>query len=95
VRYFTPSGWTFAVKGTYIHQEGEFQHLGVCCESGSSSFWVADATVSYRLPKRQGFLVVGATNLFDEEFSYQETDFNNPTLQPKRMIFGRLSLTFP
>lgn len=96
VRFFDPSGWSVAVKGTYVHQDGEFQPSSAPgLVSKSSSFWLADATVSYRLPKRQGFLVFGATNLFDKQFSYQEMDFNNPTLQPKRMIFGRLSLTFP
>lgn len=96
VRFFDPSGWSVAVKGTYVNQDGEFKPSSVPgLVSRSSSFWLTDATVSYRLPKRQGFLVFGATNLFDKQFSYQETDFNNPTLQPKRMIFGRLSLTFP
>lgn len=95
VRFFDPSGWSAAVKATYVHQDGEFQPSSGPMVFKSSSFWLADATVSYRLPKRQGFLVFGATNLFDEEFSYQEIDFNNPTMQPRRMVFGRLTLTFP
>lgn len=95
VRFFDPSGWSLAFKGTYVKQDGNFQpSSSPDLVFKSSSFWLADATVSYRLPKRQGFLVFGATNLFDKQFSYQEMDFNNPTLQPRRMIFGRLSLSF-
>jgi tetratricopeptide (TPR) repeat protein/opacity protein-like surface antigen len=96
VRFFDPSGWSAGVTGTYVHQDGKFQPFSApALVSKTSSFWVADATVSYRLPRRQGFLVFGATNLFDEKFSYQEIDFNNPTMQPRRMVFGRLSLAFP
>ena len=68
---------------------------GICCESGESDFWVVDAVINYRLPKRYGFVTVGATNLFDREFKYQETDFNNSTVQPSRMFFARLTLAFP
>ena len=96
VRFFDPSGWSVAFKETYVHQGGKFvDSVAGCCESKTSSFWLADATVSYRLPKRQGFLVFGGTNLFDKQFSYQEIDFNNPTMQPRRMVFVRLSLALP
>jgi outer membrane receptor protein involved in Fe transport len=95
VRVFDPSGWSFAVKTTYINQDGKFQRSGLCCESGSSEFWLTDASVSYRLPKRRGFITFGATNLFDRKFSYQETDFNNPSIVPQQQIFGRVSLALP
>ncbi len=95
LRFFHPSGLSFALKATYFIQEGDFQPRGgVCCESGRSDFWVVDTAISYRLPKRYGLLTIGATNLFDRKFKYQETDFNNPTIQPSRAVFARLTLAF-
>ena len=62
--------------------------------SGNDQFWVIDAAISYRLPKRHGFITVGANNLFDESFKYYDTDIVNPTIQPDRMIFGKVTLAF-
>jgi len=53
-----------------------------------------DAGISYRLPQRYGFFTVGATNLLDRNFKYHEVDFNNPTIQPARAAFARLTLAF-
>jgi hypothetical protein len=63
-------------------------------ESGSDRFFLVDAALSYRLPRRLGFVTVGATNLFDKEFRYQETDVRNPMIQPERLIFTRVTLSF-
>ena len=94
-RFFHPSGLSFGVKATYVKQDGLFQHGGNCCEPGQSSFWLTDAALSYRLPKRYGFISVGATNLADRRFQFQETDFNNATILPRRMAFVRLTLALP
>ena len=95
-RLFHPSGLSFATKATYLNQDGLFQRKGgICCESANSDFWVVDAAISYRLPQRYGFLSVGATNLFDRRFQFQESDFNNSTIQPKRTVFARLTLALP
>jgi hypothetical protein len=95
LRMFHPSGLSFAVKATYFHQDGNFQRKsGGPPESGASDFWVVDTAISYRLPKRYGFLTIGATNLFDRRFQYQETDLNNPAIQPVRTFFARLTLSF-
>jgi tetratricopeptide (TPR) repeat protein len=95
-RYFHPSGLTLGVKTTYVSQDGSFTPKGGnCCVDGNSDFWLVDAALSYRLPRRLGFLSVGVTNLFDQRFDYQETDFNNPTILPSRSVFGRISLSLP
>ena len=82
---------------TYWHQDGTFEgffdHTAV--RSGRDGFWTVDAAVSYRLPKRYGFISIGATNLFDEEFKFFEIDVDNPTIQPVRTFFVRLTLAFP
>jgi tetratricopeptide (TPR) repeat protein len=110
LRFFHPSGLSAALRATYFHQEGDFHRLltGVY-ESGEDAFWVADAALSYRLPKRYGFITVGATNLFDQHFRYQETDLalvagnqerpisltRNALILPARTFFAILTLAFP
>jgi tetratricopeptide (TPR) repeat protein len=98
VRFFHPSGLTLGAKATYVSQDGLFQPKGGSCNPclpGNSSFWLTDLVLSYRLPNRYGFLSVGATNLSDRSFQYQETDFNNPTILPRRMVYARLTLALP
>jgi hypothetical protein len=95
LRLFHPSGLSLALKGTYFDQEGGFFRQGTAGhESGSSDFWVMDAGLSYRLPQRYGFITVGATNLLDKQFRYQETDFRNATVVPERTFFTRVTLAF-
>jgi tetratricopeptide (TPR) repeat protein len=95
VRFFHPSGLSASVKSTYFNQDGDFTRQYSYIESGKDDFWVVDAAVSYRLPKRYGFITVGATNLFDEHFKYQETDPRNPIVQPGRFTFAKVTLAFP
>ena len=51
--------------------------------------------LSYRLPKRYGFITFGVKNIADKKFRYQETDFKNPYIQPDRMVFAQITLAFP
>jgi Tfp pilus assembly protein PilF len=93
--YFHPSGLAVEVTGTRVHQEGQFFFLSsLSLEPGSDSFWIADLTVSYRLPNRYGLFQVGVQNLFDEEFNYQETDLNAVTFSPGRIVLARVLLSF-
>jgi len=98
LRFFHSSGFTLGAKATHVSQEGLFQPKGGNCSPcmpGDSSFWLTDAVLSYRFPKRYGFFSVGVTNLSDRGFQYQETDFNNPTILPRKMGFARLTLAIP
>ena len=98
IGFFHPSGLSAALTGTYWDQEGKFAPFldpTVPLRSGHDDFWTVDAAISYRLPKRYGFISVGATNLFDEEFNFFEVDFDNPTIQPTRTVFARVTLAFP
>jgi tetratricopeptide (TPR) repeat protein len=96
LRLFHPEGLGFATRVTYNNQNGEFQRRsGACCEPGASTFWIVDAALNYRFPKRYGFFTLGVTNLFDKQFKYQETDFNNPTIQPTRTVFARFTVALP
>ena len=96
INFFHPDGLSASVTGTYYHQDGEFMRLGVgTLESGRDQFWLLDAAINYRLPKRYGFFTIGATNLLDKKFKYFETDVNNPRIQPKRTGFFRVTLALP
>jgi Tfp pilus assembly protein PilF/opacity protein-like surface antigen len=95
VSFFHPSGFIATFKATYIDQDGEFMNQQSGNVSpGSDHFWLADALVGYRLPKRFGLITVGAKNLFDKSFNYHDIDYENPTIQPKRLIFGKVTLAF-
>jgi len=94
IGFFHPSGLNASVTATYWNQEGQFsQETGLV--PGSSQFWLVDVAVSYRLPKRYGFIAFGATNLFDKEFEYFEVDLDNPAILPKRSVFLRFTLAVP
>jgi tetratricopeptide (TPR) repeat protein len=97
INFFHPSGLSASLKGTYIDQDGEFERQGTLgvFEDGDDSFWLVDAAIRYRFPKRYGFLTLGARNLFDEDFEHFDTDIDNPRVQPERTVFGKVTLAFP
>jgi outer membrane receptor protein involved in Fe transport len=96
VRFFHPSGLSASLTATYWYQDGTFEDfLTHEPRPGQADFWSVDAGVSYRLPKRYGFVTVGATNIADEHFKFFDVDMNNPTIQPERMVFARVTLAFP
>jgi outer membrane receptor for ferrienterochelin and colicin len=97
INFFHPFGLTAKLQAVYYHQKGNFQRAdgtrGTFVQ-GKDNFWVVDAAISYRLPKRYGFITIGARNLFDKSFEYAETDENNPRIQPDRFIFCKLTIAF-
>ena len=97
--FFHPSGLSASVTATYWNQEGQFEDFfgppGSPLRAGSSEFWLVDAAISFRLPKRFGFLSVGATNLSNKDFDYFEVDIGNLTIQPKRTIYAKVTLAVP
>jgi tetratricopeptide (TPR) repeat protein len=98
VGFFHRSGLSVSLTTTYWKQDGVFEDVFApepTLQAGKSDFWLVDAAVSYRLPKRFGFLSVGATNLTDKDFEYFEVDFDNPTIQPTRSIFAKVTLAVP
>jgi len=98
INFFHPSGLSAGLKATYYNQKGDFERqdapLGEYT-SGSDDFWLVDAAINYRLPKRYGFITLGATNLFDRSFNFVDTDIQNPMIQPARFVFCRITLALP
>jgi Tfp pilus assembly protein PilF len=98
--FFHPSGLSAKATATYYDQSGQFQ-AGVDPITGtaifvddSDQFWVFDASISYRLPERYGMIIIGAKNLFNQTFKYYDTNPLNPAIQPDRMFFAKINLSF-
>jgi tetratricopeptide (TPR) repeat protein len=94
INIFHPSGWSTSLTGTYYHQSGNFLR-SPSFQSGSDDFWTIDAGINYRLPRRYGFITLGAANLSDKKFKYFDTDRNNPRIQPRRTIFFKATFALP
>jgi tetratricopeptide (TPR) repeat protein len=94
-KFFHPSGFIAGMKVSYVDQSGEFGNpMSPPTVHDDDQFWVVDATVGYRLPKRFGFLTFEVRNLFNEDFKFQDTDPANPTILPGRLFLGRFTLAF-
>jgi hypothetical protein len=91
--FFHPSGLSAFLTATFYNQE--FKLPLPDARTGRDDFWLVDMGINYRLPKRYGFITVGATNLFDKKFKFFERDQNNARIQPDRTIFGRITLALP
>ena len=57
INFFHPSGLSASLKGTYVNQDGKFERQGTLgtFEDGDDKFWLVDAAIRYRFPKRYGF----------------------------------------
>ncbi|MGZ8501034.1 MAG: TonB-dependent receptor domain-containing protein, partial [Candidatus Binatia bacterium] len=95
ISFFHPSGFSASLKTTYIYQNGNFVLNDESVRSGRDNFWTLDGGVSYRLPKRYGFITVGATNILDTKFKFFDRDLKNPSIQPNRMLFTKITLALP
>ncbi|HLF12983.1 MAG TPA: FecR domain-containing protein [Gammaproteobacteria bacterium] len=96
--YHNPSGLNAALTATYVDQEGDFEDLSLPPLSPpgtqGDSFWMLDASLSYRLKNRWGIVSVAVNNLLDEEFRFQDTDPENPRVLPERVIFLKFTLAY-
>jgi tetratricopeptide (TPR) repeat protein len=96
IGFFHPCGFFSRLRGTYFDQKGNFERKVVPApgtfSTGSDDFFVVDASLGYRLPKRYGIFTVEARNLFDESFRYQDTDPVSPVLQPERSVFFKITV---
>lgn len=94
IKFYHPFGFFLKVKSTYIDQTGDFLNTSSgSYEPGEDRFWVWDATIGYRLPRRTGILAFEARNILDQRFRFQEIDPMNPLIQPERLIFLKLTVS--
>jgi tetratricopeptide (TPR) repeat protein len=95
INFSHPAGFRARLTTTYVDQNGTFgDPVGGVVTSGDDQFWVIDAAIGYRLPKRLGLITLEARNLFDEGFRFQDIDPANPRIQPERFVFARFTLAF-
>jgi tetratricopeptide (TPR) repeat protein len=93
ISIFCPFGLIARVKATYVNQKGDFFDPFLLTTSrDKDSFWITDASIGYRFPKRMGIITLEVRNLFDEKFKFQDTDPTSPTIYPERLILGRFTL---
>jgi hypothetical protein len=95
ISFFHPTGFGAALRTTYISQGGRFVLTDGTTKAGSDSFAVLDAAINYRLPNRYGLISFGASNLTDKKFRFFDRDTRNPSIQPGRMLFGKITLALP
>jgi hypothetical protein len=87
-----PYAW---LSGTYVDQNIDTPNT----PRMGDSFWIWDAVVGYRLPRRLGTISMEIRNMFSEDFFFQDTNFNTaepfaPRFLPARTFFARASLAF-
>jgi opacity protein-like surface antigen len=97
INIFHPNGLSLSLKATYWNQDGVFERINdyFVLTPGDDTFWVVDAALGYRFPKRYGSITVGVTNLFDESFKYFETDYNNSQVIPDQFVYSKVTFAFP
>jgi outer membrane receptor protein involved in Fe transport len=98
--FFHPSGFIANVALTYWNQTGTFEVINQPSGPGNrvqgrDTFWLTDAMIGYRMPKRYGLITVGVKNLFDQKFNYFNTDWRNPLIQPDRLVFFKVTIALP
>lgn len=94
INVFLPSGFFAQLKPTLVVETGRFFDASSTPYSKSSTFFVLDASLGYRLPRRLGFISIEARNLFDESFKFEEISPFETTEFPQRWIMGKVTLFF-
>ncbi|MER2514670.1 MAG: hypothetical protein ABTQ25_20045, partial [Nitrosomonas ureae] len=89
---------------TYVWQQFtgiDFDSRDLQSKADHNDFVVVNAAVGFRLPKQQGSLSLEVSNLFDQEFQFQDMSFRNsyqnpenPRFIPDRTILSRIKLNF-
>lgn len=97
MKHFRPGGLTAGFKLKHIDQSGIIAaNQGTIGDPyrDSDQFWVADASVRYKLPRRRGDISLSVQNLFDQEFRYQGRDLETPRITPERLVSLRFTLAY-
>jgi outer membrane receptor for monomeric catechols len=92
LNFFHPSGISARVQANYVDQHRDYNEFAPPYSSDNDQFWQVDAALNYRLPKRYGIISLGVKNLFDEEFSYIDTDPANPKFQSEQKVMLSVTL---
>lgn len=91
LRWFPQAGLSLFAKATAVHQQGRFTP-GAIVEEGKDGFWLLDLKAAWNFQGDNGAMVLSINNVLDEEFSYQEATYTNPTMMPKRQVILQMQL---
>jgi len=91
LRYFDPSG--FFVFGTATWREQDLVGNEIYA-NGASNFWIADAGIGYRIPKRHGAVLLKVNNIFDEDFTYDQSQGFEEFVRPETTVSLLFSVNF-
>jgi hypothetical protein len=94
IGFFHPSGFTVRIRATWVAQDGDFADTSGAVTPADDRFWVVDAAIAYRLPRRWGLVTLEVRNLFDERFRFQDTGPANPVFYPERLVLARFTLAY-
>ena len=99
IRYFHPSGFFAGLGGIFVYQE-----VDNIVESNlikdKDDFFLLDAKMGYRFPRRYGSVSIDAKNLFNTKFNYEDSSGQtkkseeNPRFIPEFTVFLNLTLAF-
>ncbi|MEJ2423504.1 MAG: FecR domain-containing protein [Candidatus Thiodiazotropha sp.] len=100
LRHYFYNAFSASVTSTYYTQKGTYRGD----IEAKDNFWLVDANITYDLPKRLGKLSIGAKNLFDKDFNFEDIQHNtwfNPDqsnnigeLSTERIVYGEFSIQF-
>ncbi len=100
VNFFSPTGFFAGLGGSFVDQSVD-RALMTGNNAGRDRFFLVDAAVGYRFPKRLGILDLSVRNLFDTRFRYLDDSFREfrgePSIGPYfpvRMFLARLTVIF-
>jgi Flp pilus assembly protein TadD len=86
--------WSALLSATYVNQNGQFLDSTGTLFAGADRFWIVDAQLTAKLPRRRGTVAVGVKNLFDTKFQFQSTDPGALPFALRRYVFATFSLAF-
>jgi tetratricopeptide (TPR) repeat protein len=92
--FFHPSGFFAQLKPTLVLESGHFFDSTSTPYWKDSDFFVLNAAIGYRLPKRLGFISIEAGNLFNKSFKFEDISPFAPTEFPQQWIIGKVTLFF-
>jgi hypothetical protein len=100
ITYYNTSGFFAGVGGTYVNQDVDRSNTSIQAD-GNDDFFLVDALIGYRFPKRLGVVSLGAKNLFDKDFKYQDDSYREFQDEPSTgpyfpdlTVMGQLTLNF-
>jgi hypothetical protein len=102
ISYFAPAGYFGTLAGTFVDQDVFKTGPQDIFPEGHDRFFVLDATLGYRLPRRYGMFSVQGRNLLNERLKYQDDSFRSLGSQrtqispfiPERAFFAQMTLNF-